>query len=45
MSYLSQFSIMLIVNADLSKMFQITSFSFLYQIFENTEVLTRKRIE
>lgn len=43
MSYLSQFSFMLIVNAGLFKTFQITKFSFLCQIFENTEVLTRKK--
>lgn len=43
MSYLSQFSFMLIVNAGLFKTFQIISFSFLFQIFENTEVLTRKK--
>ena len=37
MSHLSQFSVMLIVNAGLFKIFQVTNFSFLCQIFENTE--------
>lgn len=43
MLYLCQFSIMLIINADLSNTFQITN--FLYQIFENTEVLTRRKTQ
>ena len=43
MPYFSQFFIMLIFNIDLSKTFQINSFSFLCQVFE--KVLTRKKVE
>ena len=41
----SQSSVVPVVNTDLSKTLQITSVSFLHQIFQNTEVLTRGRNE